>query len=81
MDKDLEQPRASSVSTIEPLKHVEGTRNGTRRLNIKGKRILQRLEPRAPKEDGIGIAEGRYPGPSGFIRRPMQRAIEIEDHG
>lgn len=60
----------------------EGTRIGTRRRDIKGKKKLQRLETQAPKKDGIGIAKGRYPGPGGsVIRRPMQRAIKNEDHG
>lgn len=62
VDEDLELLRVNAVSTVEHFKHIEVTRFGTRRLDIKSKKTLQRLEPRVPKENGIGIAEGRYPG-------------------
>lgn len=67
MDEDLEQLRVNAVSTVEPFKHVEATRIGTRRLDIKSKKTLERLEPRVPKEDGIGIAEGRYLGSINWV--------------
>ncbi len=59
VDKDLEQP---SISSVGPLKHVEGTRIGTQSFNIKNTRIVRKLEPQAPKIDGIGIEKGRFLG-------------------
>lgn len=56
VDEDLVQLHVSRISAIEPLKHVEGIRIGTRRLNIKSKKTVQRLDPQAPKKNGIGIA-------------------------
>ena len=56
MDEDLVQLRISSVRANEPFKHVEGTRIGTRRLDIKKKKSVQRLEPQDSQKDGIGIA-------------------------
>lgn len=69
MDEDQEQLRISSVKTLEPFKrlHGEGTRIDTCWLDIKSKMTLPKLESWAPKEDGIRIAEGRYPGPVSLV--------------
>ena len=78
VNEDSKRLRVNSVSAVEPFKHVEGTR----RLDAKSKKTLQRLEPWTHKEDDIGIAEGRYPGPGGLvIKRPMRKATKSEDHG
>ena len=47
VDGDLVQLR---VSSVEPFKHVEGTRIGTRSLDIKSKKTVKRLESQAPQE-------------------------------
>ena len=44
VEEDVVQLHVSSVSTIEPLKHVKGIRIGTRRLKIRSKKTVQRLE-------------------------------------
>ena len=72
--EDLEQLRVSSVELFE---HVEGTRIGTRSLDIKSKKTVQRLEPQAPKKDGIGIEKGRYPGPGCLV---IDRAAKTEGY-
>ena len=79
VDEDLVQLRVSSVELFE---HVEGTRIGTRSLDIKSKKTVQRLELQAPKKDGVGTEKGRYPGLGGLvIGRLIQKAIKSEDHG
>ena len=79
VDEDLEQP---SISSVGPFKHAEGTRIDTRSLNIKSIRTVRKLEPQAPKKDGIGIEKGRYLGLGCLeIGRPRQRTAKAEDHG
>lgn len=67
MDEDREQFLVNAVTTFEPFKHCEVTRIGICRLDTKSNKTLQRLEPRALKEGGIGIAEGRYLGHFGLV--------------
>lgn len=43
VNEDLVQLRVSFVSANEPFKHVEGIRMGTRRLDIKNKKIVQEI--------------------------------------
>ncbi len=78
MDEDLEQV---GVSSVEPLKQVEGTRIGIQRLNIKRKKTVHGLIPQTLKKDTIGTKERRYPGPGGLmIGRPVKKVIKSEDH-
>lgn len=62
VDKDVVQLHVSSVSAIEPLKHVEGIRIGTRKAEHQEQKDNEGLEPQASKKNSIGIAEGRHPG-------------------
>lgn len=75
MDEDLVQPR---ISTVEPFKHVEGTR----KLDIKCKKSVHGLEPQTLKNIHIVTEEKRHPGPDCLvIERPTQKARESEDYG
>ena len=79
LDEDLEQLR---VNSVEPFEHVESTRISTQSLNIKSKKTVERLEPQAPKKDGIFTENGRSPGLDCLvIGRPRRKAIKSEDHG
>ena len=79
VDEDLEQP---SVMSVGPFKHAEGTRIGTQSLNIKSTRTVRKLEPQAPKKDGIGIEKGRCLGLDCLvIERLRQKTMKNKDHG
>ena len=77
-DEDLKQP---SVSYVGPFKHVEDKRIGTRSLDIKSKKTMQRLELQVSKKEGIYTKKRRYLGPGCLvIERPMQKAMKSKDH-
>lgn len=79
LDEYLVQLR---FSFVESFKHAESTGVGKRRLDIKSKNMVQRLESQAPKRDGIGAEKGGYPEPGGLvIERLMKKAIKSEAHG
>ena len=70
------------ISPSELLEHVKSTRVGTRSLNIKSKKTVQRLELQTPKKDGICIEKRRYLGPGCLVvGRLRQKAVKSEDHG
>lgn len=77
--ENLEQP---SVSSVGPFNHVEGTRTGTRSLDIKSKKTVQRLELQVPKKDDISTEKRRYLGPGCclVIERPRKKPMKSEDH-
>lgn len=77
--KDLVHHR---VGPSELLEHVKSTRIGTRSLDIKSKKTVQRLELQTPKKNGICIEKRRYLG-LGYlvVGRLRQKAVKSEDHG
>ncbi|MCJ1349385.1 hypothetical protein MMC31_007625 [Peltigera leucophlebia] len=88
VDEDLEQIRVSSVSIVEPVEDAAAAKTDPNRPNTKTRKavrefcILLETEFESMKKTVMGREQERFPGVDGTaVRRPMQRAMECEDHG
>ncbi|MCJ1348040.1 hypothetical protein MMC31_006271 [Peltigera leucophlebia] len=88
VDEDLEQLRVSSVSIVEPVEDAAAAKTDPNRPNTKTRKavrefcILRETEVESMKKTVLGREQERFPGVDGTaVRRPMQRAMECEDHG
>ena len=88
VDEDLEQIRVSSISIVEPVEDATAAKTDPNRPNTKTRKavrkfcILLETEFESMKKTVMGREQERFPGVDGTaVRRPMQRAMECEDHG